>query len=73
MKYHNNNTTFLGLLMVQDFVLRQKGTIKIDSQEGKGTTFVIQLPQTTDDFLCCFKEQEYKLNQVENAIGGLVL
>lgn len=34
----------LGLLLVKDFVQRNKGTVTVESQTGKGTTFTIMLP-----------------------------
>ena len=34
----------LGLLIVQDFIKRNHGTLEIDSQPGKGTTFTVTLP-----------------------------
>jgi signal transduction histidine kinase/ActR/RegA family two-component response regulator len=37
--------TGLGLAMVYGIVERHRGTLKIDSEEGRGTTFIISLPQ----------------------------
>jgi signal transduction histidine kinase/ActR/RegA family two-component response regulator len=37
--------TGLGLAMVYGIVERHHGTLKIDSEEGRGTTFIISLPQ----------------------------
>lgn len=42
---NNEKGSGLGLLLVNDFVKRNKGSLKIDSEEGKGTTFTIFLPQ----------------------------
>jgi PAS domain S-box-containing protein len=39
-----NNGTGLGLYIVKDTVDRLKGAIEVQSQAGKGTTFVIKLP-----------------------------
>ena len=38
--------TGLGLPLVKDFVEANGGTIALESEEGKGTTFVIHLPRT---------------------------
>lgn len=35
----------LGLILVNDFVLKLGGTIRVESCEGKGTTFSISIPQ----------------------------
>ncbi len=34
----------LGLRLVKDFVIRNRGTIRVESRVGDGTTFVIELP-----------------------------
>jgi signal transduction histidine kinase len=36
--------TGLGLAVVQHIVLRQQGTVSIDSKEGSGTTVTVVLP-----------------------------
>ncbi len=46
---HNPGTegeksTGLGLILVKDFILKNKGTIAIESQPGKGTTVTFTLP-----------------------------
>lgn len=40
----NEKGTGLGLLLCKEFVEKHKGSIQVDSQEGKGTTFTITLP-----------------------------
>ncbi|RLD58403.1 MAG: hypothetical protein DRJ05_08105 [Bacteroidetes bacterium] len=40
----NEKGTGLGLVVVFEFVILNKGTIKIDSKEGKGSTFTFTLP-----------------------------
>lgn len=40
--------TGLGLSISHGIIEEHKGTIRFDSQEGKGTTFVIELPYTQD-------------------------
>lgn len=42
--------TGLGLSMVYGFVQRSGGFVNFDTQPGKGTTFCIFLPRTTQDF-----------------------
>ncbi len=36
--------TGLGLVVCKDFVVKNKGTISVESEEGKGSTFTIKLP-----------------------------
>lgn len=40
----NEQGTGLGLMLVKDFVKKNNGTIKVESEIGVGTTFIIQLP-----------------------------
>lgn len=40
----NEQSTGLGLILVKDFTEKNNGTIKIDSQKGKGTTVSFTLP-----------------------------
>jgi signal transduction histidine kinase len=35
----------IGLCLVNDFVIMNNGTIKVESEEGKGTSFIISIPQ----------------------------
>ncbi len=42
---NNEQGTGLGLILVHDFVSRQGGHILVDSQEGVGTTFRVELPR----------------------------
>lgn len=43
---NNQEGTGIGLSLVQEYVQQLEGTIQMDSQEGKGTTFTISLPIT---------------------------
>lgn len=40
----NEEGTGLGLLLCEDFVTKNKGTIQVESTIGKGSTFVVTLP-----------------------------
>ena len=42
----NEMSTGLGLILVKDFIEKNKGTITIDSQKGKGTVVSFTLPTT---------------------------
>jgi signal transduction histidine kinase len=42
----NETSTGLGLILVKDFVEKNKGTITIESQKGKGTVVTFTLPTT---------------------------
>ncbi len=44
--------TGLGLLLVKDFVTQHGGTIKIDSELGKGTCFRFTMPKNVDKLIC---------------------
>lgn len=37
-------STGLGLLIVKEYVLRQGGTIRVESEEGKGSAFIVTMP-----------------------------
>ncbi len=41
----NEKGTGLGLLMVKDFVEKNKGSIRVESEPGKGSCFVVTLPK----------------------------
>jgi signal transduction histidine kinase len=43
----DEKSTGLGLILVKDFVEKNKGTITIDSEKGKGTVVSFTLPATT--------------------------
>jgi signal transduction histidine kinase len=47
----NIRGTGIGLAIVKQCVDRHRGTIRFASQEGEGTTFTIQLPPTSKEFL----------------------
>ena len=42
--------TGFGLLLSKDFVKKHKGTIEIESEEGKGTQLIVTLPETSKVF-----------------------
>jgi len=44
----NEMSTGLGLILVKDFIEKNKGTITIDSQKGKGTVVSFTLPTTLE-------------------------
>ncbi|MFA5329987.1 MAG: tetratricopeptide repeat protein [Prolixibacteraceae bacterium] len=44
----NEKSTGLGLILVKDFVEKNNGTIKIDSQKGKGTIVSFTLPAVNE-------------------------
>ncbi len=44
LQYHSNVGTGLGLVLVRSIVNVLNGNIKVDSEEGKGTTFTITTP-----------------------------
>lgn len=44
----NEMSTGLGLILVKDFVVKNKGTLAIDSEKDKGTTVSFTLPLTQD-------------------------
>ncbi len=41
---HNEKGTGLGLLLCKDFMELQNGTIRIESEEGQGTTLILTIP-----------------------------
>ena len=42
----NEKGTGLGLLMVKDFVEKNKGSIRVESEVGKGSRFILMLPKS---------------------------
>jgi signal transduction histidine kinase len=40
--------TGLGLAIVFNLILKHEGDIRVESEEGKGTTFIITLPKGKD-------------------------
>jgi len=44
----NEASTGLGLILVKDFIVKNKGTITIESEIGKGTTVTFTLPTNQD-------------------------
>jgi len=42
----NERGSGLGLYLIKDFIEQNKGKIKVDSAEGKGTSFIVYLPTT---------------------------
>ncbi len=49
-RQHKVIGTGLGLALTQDLVALHKGTIRCNSEEGKGTTFIIDLPINKEAF-----------------------
>ena len=41
----NEEGTGLGLVLCQEFALKNHGNIQVSSKEGKGTTFTLSLPR----------------------------
>jgi signal transduction histidine kinase len=41
----NEKSNGLGLILVKDFVEKNRGTINIESEKGKGTSVLVTLPQ----------------------------
>ena len=58
--------TGLGLSMVYGFVQRSKGHIQLYSEEGRGSSFRIYLPRTTDEQ----DEQIYEDHEQVEQLGG---
>jgi CheY-like chemotaxis protein/anti-sigma regulatory factor (Ser/Thr protein kinase) len=57
--------TGLGLPIAYGIIQRHKGTIEVESERGKGTKFIINLPITTE------KQSENKLKATKNNIRPL--
>ena len=60
-RQHKAIGTGLGLALTQDLVFLHRGTIKCDSEEGKGTTFTIDLPINKEAFTT---DQIYEDHQI---------
>jgi signal transduction histidine kinase len=41
--------TGLGLILCNEFIILNKGTLRVDSEEGKGSRFCFTLPKDTPD------------------------
>ena len=59
---HKTIGTGLGLALTRDLVYLHGGTIDCQSEEGKGTTFILKLPITKDAFL---PEQIDETNKID--------
>ena len=49
-RYTNAGDTGIALSLVRDLVKLHHGTVKVESEEGKGTTFTVMLPIRREDY-----------------------
>lgn len=69
-RQHQTFGTGLGLALTHDLVYLNRGTIKCESEEGKGTLFTVKLPIKKDAFDADQIDEQHKidLNAPKNAI-----
>ena len=48
-KNGQNSGTGLGLMIVQQTISKHNGSIRVESVEGEGTTFIVELPKTEEE------------------------
>ena len=61
-RQHQTIGTGLGLALTRDLVYLHNGTISCESEEGKGTTFIVKLPITKDAFLPEQIDEEHQID-----------
>lgn len=61
-RQHQTIGTGLGLALTQDLVYLHKGTIKCESEVGKGTTFIVTLPINKESFRADQIDEKHRID-----------